>query len=351
MKFTLPLLAVVLSACSPAVDAAFNRISTFFPCSQIIASCNTSQVTNAEIVAASEDGNLLIYTDGEFGKIGFVNIADPANPLPAGIVDFLPGSPNSVAVRGNYALAVVATSVNFVNPSGYLAVIDITSRAVVRNITLPGQPDSIVTFGSIAAIAMENERNENLGGTGPFNNGTGLLPQSPAGSVVIVNTTSSNPADWTTINVNVTGLPNVNFNTDPEPEYVAINSKGVIAVTMQENNAIVLINGTSGAIIASYSQGTTGLTEIDTLRESTTVNLILQVNSTSNIERQADGITWIDDRYFATADEGDIGTGGSRTFTIFDSTNGAVVYDSASFLEHLTVRIGHYPNVSSKTSK
>ena len=340
MKFTLPILAVVLSTCNPVVDAAFNRISTFFPCSQIISNCNTSQASNAEIVAASEDGGLLIYTDGLYGKIGFVNIADPANPLPAGLVDFAPSEPTSVAVRGNYALAAINSSPTLVNPSGYLAIIDITSRAIVRNITLPGQPDSIVTFGSIAAIAIENERNESF-----------AIPQLPAGSVVIVNTTSSNPADWTTINVDVTGLPNVNFNTDPEPEYVAINSKGVIAVTLQENNAIVLINGTSGAIIASYSQGTIGLTEIDTIRESSTTNLISQVNSLSNIERQADGITWVDDRYFATADEGDIGTGGSRTFTIFDSTNGAVVYSSASFLEHLVVRIGHYPNVSSKTSK
>jgi hypothetical protein len=343
MKFTLPIFAVVLSTCNPVVDAAFNRISTFFPCSQIIANCNTSQASNAEIVAASVDGGLLIYTDGEYGKIGFVNIADPANPLPAGLVDVAPGEPTSVAVRGNYVLAAVNTSPDFVNPSGHLAVIDITSRTIVRNITLPGQPDSIVTFGSIAAIAIENERDEDFNG--------GAIPQLPAGSVVIVNTTSSNPADWTTINVDVTGLPNVNFNTDPEPEYVAINSEGVIAVTLQENNAIVLINGTSGAVISSYSQGTTSLTEIDTVRESSSTNLILQVNNSSNIERQADGITWVDDRYFATADEGDIGTGGSRTFTIFDSTNGAVVYSSASFLEHLVVRIGHYPNVSSKTSK
>lgn len=341
MKFVLTLLTVVLATCNPVVDAAFNRISTFFPCSQISPTCNTSQASNAEIVAASEDGNFLIYTDGEFGKIGFVDIVDPTNPKAAGIVNFLPGSPNSVAVRGGYALAAVNTG-TLLNPTGYVAVIDIVTRNIVRNITVPGQPDSIVTSGTIAAVAIENERDEDL------NNGR--LPQLPAGSVFIINTASSNPANWTTINVNVTGLPNVIANSDPEPEYIAINSNGVLAVTMQENNAVVLINGTSGAVIASYTQGSVNLTNVDISRSDLIIN---QVGSLTNIERQADGITWIDNRYYATANEGDINmngglgssTGGSRGFTVFDSTNGAVVYDSASFLEHLAVRIGHYPEV------
>ena len=332
MKFTVALLTVVLTTLSPVVDGAFNRLSTFFACTQINPTCNTNQATGAEIVAASDDGNLLVYSDAEFGKVGFVNIVDPANPLPDGTVNFFPGQPNSVAVRGPYVLAVINTG-TIANPTGFLAVIDIVSRAVVRNITLPGQPDSVTTTGAITAIAIENERNETLSG--------GALPQFPAGSVVIMNTASSNPANWTFIDVNVTGLPNVLFAEDPEPEYIAINSQGLVAVTLQENNAVVLINGTTGAIVSSFSQGTVSLTEVDTVRDS----IINQVSSTTNIERQADGITWINDRYFATANEGDIGTGGSRTFSVFDSTNGAVVYDSGNFLEHLAARIGHYPEV------
>jgi hypothetical protein len=235
-------------------------------------------------------------------------------------------------------LAAIYTGTSFVNPTGILAVIDIASRAVVRNITLPGQPDSVVTTGPMTVIAIENERDESFNG--------GALPQLPAGSVVIMNTTSSNPADWTFINVNVTGLPNVLFPEDPEPEYVAINSQGLIAVTLQENNAIVYINGTTGAVVSSFSQGSVSLTEIDTVRASSSTNFVNQVNNSTNVLREADGITFINDRYVATANEGDL-AGGSRTFSVFDSTNGAVVYDSGSFLEHLAVRIGHYPDVSS----
>ena len=130
MKFTVALLTVVLTTLSPVVDGAFNRLSTFFACTQIDPTCNTNQATGAEIVAASDDGNLLVYSDAEFGKVGFVNIVDPANPLPDGTVNFFPGQPNSVAVRGPYVLAVINTG-TIANPTGFLAVIDIVTRAVV----------------------------------------------------------------------------------------------------------------------------------------------------------------------------------------------------------------------------
>ncbi len=38
----------------------------------------------AEIVAASEDGSRLIYTDSENDRAGFVGIADPGQPTPLG---------------------------------------------------------------------------------------------------------------------------------------------------------------------------------------------------------------------------------------------------------------------------
>ena len=52
-------------------------------------------------------------------------------------------------------------------------------------------------------------------------------------------------------------------------------------------------------------------------------------------------MTWMGTEYFATADEGDL-HGGSRGFTIF-SRNGDIVFSSASELDHLAARIGHYP--------
>ncbi|MBV2089683.1 MAG: esterase-like activity of phytase family protein, partial [Candidatus Thiodiazotropha sp. (ex Ctena orbiculata)] len=51
---------------------------------------------------------------------------------------------------------------------------------------------------------------------------------------------------------------------------------------------------------------------------------------------------WINNDYFATADEGDL-DGGSRGFTVFHR-NGAVAWNSAATLDHMTVRFGHYPD-------
>ena len=68
---------------------------------------NTTTV--AEIVAASADGKTLIYTDAETGNVGFVDITNPSQPLPKGVLD-LGGSPTSVDVAGEYALITVDNS-------------------------------------------------------------------------------------------------------------------------------------------------------------------------------------------------------------------------------------------------
>ena len=80
-----------------------------------------------------------------------------------------------------YAIAAVNTSSSFTNPSGKVVVIDMLDYKVVKEIALVGQPDavSISPNGKFAAIAIENERDEDL------NNG--LIPQYPAGNVAIVN--------------------------------------------------------------------------------------------------------------------------------------------------------------------
>ena len=88
--------------------------------------------------------------------------------------------PISVATVGGYALVAVNTSENFVNTSGELKVVDLGTRSVVRSIPLGGQPDSIAVSpdGQFAAVAIENERDEELGDGSP--------PQPPPGFLVIV---------------------------------------------------------------------------------------------------------------------------------------------------------------------
>src|SRR5699024_5270568 len=44
---------------------------------------NPDAATVAEIVAAGKQGRILVYTDGENGELGFVDLSTPARPQPA----------------------------------------------------------------------------------------------------------------------------------------------------------------------------------------------------------------------------------------------------------------------------
>ncbi|MBW9262236.1 MAG: esterase-like activity of phytase family protein [Candidatus Thiodiazotropha sp. (ex. Lucinisca nassula)] len=321
--------------CSPTTvnqSKNFNRIASFPVCSQLDATCNIDDETAAEIVAATADGMTLVYTDSPLEQVGFVDLTDPENPLADGTLG-LSGEPTSVAVKGDYALVGVNTSADFVNVSGHLEVIGITSQSSVRQIDLGGQPDSVAISpdGNYAAVVIENERDEDLG--------DGVPPQAPAGTLVIVNTSDSNPANWTTSTVDLTQL-NALYPGDPEPEYVDINGNNIAVVTLQENNHIALVDLTDGSVVNEFSAGSVDLTQIDATEEDPA--LISQTENQDGVLREPDGVAWINNDYFATADEGDL-DGGSRGFTVFHR-NGEVAWNSAATLDHMTVRFGHYPD-------
>ncbi len=318
--------------CSPTQlnpNNHFNRIAAFPVCSQIDADCNNDTETAAEIVAASTDGTVLIYSDSPNEQIGFVDINDPANPMPAGVLS-VPGEPTSVAVKDEFVLVGVNKSADFINVAGSLEVVNITSQAIVASIDVGGQPDSVAVSpdGAYAVVVIENERDEDLG--------EGVPPQAPAGEVVIVSL-AGEPSAWTASTVDLVGLADL-YADDPEPEYVDINSDNVAVITLQENNHIVLVNLVDGTVVNDFSAGSVDLTQVDSMEEG----IISQTETLSTVLREPDGVSWLSTEYFATADEGDL-DGGSRGFTVFN-TQGQVVYSSGNFMEHQTARLGHYPD-------
>lgn len=322
----------------PYGDApAFRRIATFPVCLQDDARCDDDTETVAEITAASSDGETLVYTDGPGQRIGFVDLSDPRAPQALGTLA-LGGEPTSVTVLGELALVAVNTSTDFTTPSGALVVVDLAARMVVDEIPLDGQPDSIARSpaGDYVAIVVENERDEDLD--------DGAIPQLPAGSLLVVETTDPDPSTWTLQQVDLTGLAGLVAPTDPEPEFVDINEDGVAVVTLQENNAIALVELATASVVASFTAGAVDLTAIDTVEESPA--LVDLTGSLLAVPREPDGVAWISTTHFATADEGDL-AGGSRTFTVFD-TSGGVVYVSGAELEHAAVRAGHFPDARSE---
>jgi len=310
---------------SAAANQYFNRVSSF----PVYLNGDIADETVAEIVASANQGNTLVYTDGKMDKIGFVDITNISSPTAAGSVD-VGGEPTSVAVVGDYALAAVNTSSDFINTSGNLAVIDVTTKTVVETIALAGQPDSIAISpdGQYAAVVIENERDEDLGDGAPS--------QAPAGLMQIINL-SGEPANWSVSNVSMSGLADL-YADDPEPEYVDINEDNIAVVTLQENNHIILVDLSDGSIVNHFSAGKVDLKNIDTDKDS----LITLTESLTDVLREPDGVNWVGNDQFATANEGDL-DGGSRGFTLFN-TDGSVAYESAETVEHIITTHGHFPD-------
>ncbi len=91
----------LFSAASSVEGAAlFSRLSTFYICEQLDATCNIDDQTNAETIwyyTTSSGGTSLVYTDSEAENVGFVDISDPAMPKADGFVT-LTGEPTTVRV-------------------------------------------------------------------------------------------------------------------------------------------------------------------------------------------------------------------------------------------------------------
>ncbi|MFF2087272.1 esterase-like activity of phytase family protein [Nocardia sp. NPDC058176] len=326
-------------------DAAtsYHRLATYPVFENRPAEADAAAPTSAEISAVTEDGKTLIYTDAMGQRIGFLDLSDPKNPRGAGSLSLAqPGhaddQPTSVAVVGEHVLVVVDSSGgDFVAPSGRVDVVRISDRTTVHSIDLGGQPDSIAVSadGKYAAIAMENQRDETFT---PAGGEEGDLPQPPTGFVQLIDLSGAVP-QWaaTPVRLDEAAARSAGLTApeDLEPEYVSFNSRGEVALTLQENNGIAIIDAATATVRTIFSAGTTSVDGIDTEKDG----LIDPTGSIEDVPREPDAIGWIGDDYVVTANEGDW-RGGTRGWTIFDAKTGTVVWDAGNSFEQLASRVG-----------
>lgn len=324
-------LAAALTASTAALaDQNFNRIAAFAVADNLPSDVPGETLTSSEIITASEDGRTLIYSDSPYGAVGFVDITDARNPKAAGLVK-IDGEPTSVAERGGKVFAGVNTSKSKTEPSGNLVVIDLASKRIEASCDLGGQPDSVALSadGSLLAVAIENERDEEVN--------DGAIPQMPAGNLKIVSI-AGGAADCAGIRtVDLTGLAEV-APEDPEPEFVDFNATGEIAVTLQENNHIAIVDAASGKVTSHFSAGSTTLENVD-IRKDGALDFSGKVEDRP---REPDAVQWLDNDRLVVANEGDW-KGGTRGFTIFSKT-GEVLHESGASLEYEAAHAGHYPD-------
>jgi sugar lactone lactonase YvrE len=331
IRATLAAALLSSTALGAAQAQVFNRVASFpVP---LNLSQGVESESSSEIITASGDGMTLIYSDSPAGRIGMIDITDPANPQPKGSVE-VGGEPTAVSALGNRVFAGVNTSESFTNPSGHLAILDLATGALEKSCDLGGQPDStaVAPDGSFLAVAIENERDEDAN--------DGALPQMPAGFVAIIPLADGRPDCAAMIRADVTGLADI-APEDPEPEFVDISADGRIAVTLQENNHIVVLNR-DGSVASHFSAGAVDLENVDLKRDGA----IRPTQSKAGVVREPDAIQWLPGDRLVTANEGDW-NGGSRGFTIF-STDGTVLFESGAAFEHEVIRHGHYPDNRSR---
>lgn len=319
---------VLLGALPVAAEMNFNRIASFPVTTNFDG--DAPDETSAEIIDATGDGMTLVYTDSPAGVIGAIDISDPANPKPLGVMQ-MDGEPTAVSIIGNTAFVGINTSESYSAPSGMVKAIDVTTMTELARCDLGGQPDSTAKAkdGSFIAIAIENERDEDAG--------DGRVPQMPAGDLVMFDVVDGSLDCSSMVRADLTGLAEI-AGEDPEPEFVDINALGEVVVTLQENNHIAVV-GRDGSVLSHFSAGTVDLEGIDTDDDRAA---LLFDDAQVDVPREPDGIQWIDDAHFAIANEGDM-DGGSRGMTIFHK-DGTLVWESGPSFEHAIVQIGHYPD-------
>ena len=324
-------LTAALLATTVSVNAAeyFNRVSSF----PVALNNPEAEVTSSEIITATDDGLTLIYSDSPAGGIGFIDISDAHAPKQGGFMD-MAGEPTSVTVIGGKAYVAVNTTEDLTAPSGKLVVVDIATKAIDGEFDLGGQPDSIThnKDNTILAIAIENQRDEDVN--------DGAIPQAPAGFVTIVTLTDGA--------VTEAGIKKVELTAqsiapeDAEAEFVAFNDNDEIAVTLQENNYIAIIDAKTGTVTGGFEAGETGVSGVDTKNDG-------KIDFSADkgaVPREPDAIKWLDTERLVVANEGDW-NGGSRGFTIFNR-DGTVNFDSANALDVNAAQLGHYPDFRNK---
>ncbi|CAH1665930.1 esterase-like activity of phytase family protein [Chelatococcus asaccharovorans] len=322
-------LLLASTSLTAAAEPVFNRIASFPVVANLPGDRDAAKPTVAEIVTVSEDGNLLVYTDSPQEGVGFIDITDASAPKPAGFVP-LKGEPTSVTIVGGKALIAVVTSKDKANPAGELVVLDLARKAIDKVCDLGGQPDSVAASRDkkFLAVVIENERDEDKD--------KGKIPQLPGGNLTVLPLAADGVDCAGKKVVDLTGLSAI-APEDPEPEFVDINGRNEAIVSLQENNHLAIVDLASGKVVKHFPAGVVTLDKVDAKRDG-----VIALNGRiEGVKREPDTVQWIDDERFLTANEGDY-QGGSRGFTIFNR-DGRVEYDSGNLLEHLAVRLGHFP--------
>lgn len=316
----------------------------------------------AEIVAASPDGLTLFYTSADAGRLGVVDIRDPARPVQRPSVDVRlhgVGEPTSVAITPDGRFAVVAVRLEDDRHNarrGLLRIYAIGKPGAVRHvrdISVGIGPDSVALAGRgrtlRAVVAIEDEETDA--------SGDATLGGQRPGAIDVVGLESlyggrDSGLQRLTLVDALRNLPGAVYPEDPQPEFVAIDPvRQRAAVTLQENNAVAIVdlsNPRRARLERVFSAGTVSRQGNADLQRDKDVRFADRFTG----RREPDGVAWVAPGLLATANEGDGKKSadgvlpGGRGFTLLDD-QGQVVFESMDAVERHAAQYGHYPDTRS----
>jgi len=324
---------------------------------------------NAEILSADPTGNLLAFTSADDQTVGIVDLSDPMLPIVLGTVE-VPGEPTSVGMSpdGQWALAVVHVSDSDKGDEppdlrlpGVLALLDLrdpTTPLLASVIGIGNHPDSIAvtTAGDelVAVIAIENERVWVRDGAVVDEDDTeGAIDISAPGAIQIVKLNPAKPGNWSvaTLALDADYLRNAMMIDveNPQPEYVALSpGRHMAAVSLQDNNGIVLIDLAAPELAGAFNLGTVANRLADLIDDGK-IELTQNYPADASSEpmagvRYPDAIAFSPDgQYLLSANEGEQALTGGRGFSIW-ALNGELVWDDGGEIEQRAFKAGLYPD-------
>ncbi|MGP3784242.1 choice-of-anchor I domain-containing protein [Paenibacillus sp. 1A_MP2] len=151
----------------------------------------------------------------------------------------------------------------------------------------------------------------------------------------------------TNLPVSLDHVAGVSYPHDPQPEYVAISPDSkTAAITLQENNAVAIVDLQTKQITSIFALGTTS--HLADMKDDGVVKFTEKLTA----RYEPDGIAFsADGKYLLTANEGDLGKNefddgvkaGGRNIAVWD-LQGKRLYDSENLIDEATAQVGLYPD-------
>lgn len=221
----------------------------------------------AEIPAYDPTTQRLLISNAELNSVDILDISNPANPValtPILLDDYGDGV-NSVAVHDG--LVAIAVEADPKQDPGHVAFFN-TDGDFLHQVAVGALPD-MLTFtpdGTKILVANEGEPNDDY-------------DVDPEGSISIIDLANGvldatvTTADFSAFNSQIDDLrdwgvrifgPNATVAQDLEPEYIAVSADGQMAwATLQENNALALIDVAAAEVFAIVPLGTKSYAQVE----------------------------------------------------------------------------------------